>query len=107
MSDKLIETRIRQHYVAEDGEWLVEKGKVKEAKMLKEACETVVELRKSYNTSENAYYRKLTEFNKRERAVKEREEAVAGTEQRVITTIQQAQQSLGFMMDRLEEATNG
>ena len=107
MSDKLIETRIRQHYVAEDGEWLVEKGKVKEAKMLKEACETIEKIRKGHKTAENAYYNKLWDFNKRERAVKEREEAVAGTEQRVITTIQQAQQNLGFMMDRLEEATNG
>ena len=104
MSDKLIEARIRQHYVAAGGEWLVEKGKVKEAKMLKEACEAIEQIRKSYNTSENAYYRKLSEFNKRERAVADREKNVAETEQRIIVTIQQAQQSLGFMTDRLEEA---
>ena len=106
MTDKLIETRIRQHYVAEDGEWLVEKGKVKEAKMLKEACETIEKIRKSYKTSEYAYYGKLSEFTKRERVVGEREKAVAETEHRMITTIQQAQQSLGFMMDRLEESLN-
>ena len=35
----LIETRIRQYYCVNGGEWLVEKGKVKEAKLLKEACE--------------------------------------------------------------------
>ena len=103
MDTKSIETRIRQHYVAENGEWLVEKGKVKEAKMLKEACETIENIRTRYNTSENAYYVKLYEFDKRERAVKEREKAVTGEENRLITTIQQAQQSLGFMLDRLEE----
>lgn len=45
MTDKLIEHRIRKHYVAENGEWLVEKDKVKEAKLLKEACETIESLR--------------------------------------------------------------
>ena len=32
-----IEVVIREHYQDTDGEWLVEKGKVKEAKMLKQA----------------------------------------------------------------------
>ena len=103
MTDKSVETRIRQHYVAEDGEWLVEKGKVKEAKMLKEACETIERLRKDYKTSEYAYYSKLTTFNKRERAVKEREKAVAENEERLRSRIEQAKHSLELMMESLKE----
>ena len=36
-----IEERIRTHYSAGNGEWLIEKGKVKEAKLLKEAVERI------------------------------------------------------------------
>ena len=97
-----IETRIRQYYVAEDGEWLVEKGKVKEAKMLKEACEVLEDLRKSYNT----YYGKLGELSKRERAVKKREEAVSGLEGQLVNRLEQTKQSLDFMIEGLKK-TNG
>ena len=103
MSDKPIENRIRQHYVADSGEWLVEKGKVKEAKMLKEACETIVGLRKSYKAAENAYYNKLSDFSKRERAVADREKAVAENEERLRSRIEQAKHSLELMMESLKE----
>ena len=46
---KLVEERIREHYTAQNGEWLVEKGKVKEAKLLKEACLTIEKLRASHS----------------------------------------------------------
>ena len=42
----LIEERIRKHYQAETGEWLVERGKTKEAGLLKEACHELERLRK-------------------------------------------------------------
>lgn len=42
---KKIETRIREHYESEGGEWLIERGKVKEAKLLKAACLEVERLR--------------------------------------------------------------
>ena len=42
----LIEERIRKHYQAETGEWLVERGKTKEAALLKEACHELERLRK-------------------------------------------------------------
>tara|TARA_B110000503_G_scaffold12175_1_gene16435 strand:+ start:483 stop:800 length:318 start_codon:yes stop_codon:yes gene_type:complete len=103
MSDKLIEARIRQHYVAEDGTWLVERGKVKEAKMLKEACETIEKIRKIYKTSENAYYAKLNEFSKRERAVADWEKNVAENEERLRSRIEQAKHSLELMMESLEK----
>ena len=81
MTDKLIEHRIREHYVSENGEWLVEKGKVKEARLLKEACETLERLRRenaklwsNYNEASNRYYRKERELGGREKEIAEREE---------------------------------
>ena len=41
-----IEEKIREYYLSEDGEWLVEKGKVKEARLLKEAVERITTLRR-------------------------------------------------------------
>jgi hypothetical protein len=55
MTDKLIEHRIREHYVSENGEWLVEKGKVKEARLLKEACETIEQLRRAKDKIQRVY----------------------------------------------------
>jgi len=42
-----IEEKIRIHYSAGNGEWLIEKGKVKEAKLLKEAVERIDSLLKT------------------------------------------------------------
>jgi hypothetical protein len=78
----LIETRIRQHYCADNGEWLVEKGKVKEAKLLKEACETLEKLRRQYETSERNYYRMMMDTSKKERDIAEREKHIAERETR-------------------------
>jgi adenosyl cobinamide kinase/adenosyl cobinamide phosphate guanylyltransferase len=44
--DMPIEERIRKHYQAETGEWLIERGKTKEAALLKEACHELERLRK-------------------------------------------------------------
>jgi len=42
MTNKLtISEKIRKHYNSEDGEWIIQAGKMKEAKLLKEACETI------------------------------------------------------------------
>ena len=77
-----IETRIRQHYCAENGEWIVEKGKVKEAKLLKEACEAIEKLRGQYTTSERNYYRIITDTSKKERDLADREKAIAEREEK-------------------------
>lgn len=37
----LIEETIRKHYQAENGEWIIEKGRMKEAKLLKAAVEVL------------------------------------------------------------------
>jgi uncharacterized membrane-anchored protein YhcB (DUF1043 family) len=78
----LIETRIRQHYCADNGEWLVEKGKVKEAKLLKEACETIEKLRRHYAQSEQNYYRMMMDTSKKERDLVEREKHIEERETR-------------------------
>ena len=80
-----IETRIRQYYCANNGEWLAEKGKVKEAKLLKEACETIERLRRQYAQSEQHYYRLMMKSNQEMRTVQEREKAVIEREARFET----------------------
>lgn len=59
----MVEDDIVKHYRSEDGIWLVEKGKIKEAKLLKEAYERIVSLRKDRNHYVNLYnsdWEKLT-----------------------------------------------
>ena len=82
MTDKAIELRIREHYVAETGEWLVEKGKVKEARLLKEACETIERLRRQNASADNNYYRLLKTTSEKERELAEREKTIAARETR-------------------------
>ena len=77
-----IETRIRQHYCADSGEWLVEKGKVKEAKLLKEACEAIEKLRRQYAQSEQNYHRMMMDTSKKQRELEEREKRIAERETR-------------------------
>lgn len=82
MTDKAIELRIREHYVSENGEWLVEKGKVKEARLLKEACESIERLRRQSAADSNNYYRLLKSTSEKERELAEREKAIAARETR-------------------------
>ncbi len=81
MTDKLIEHRIREHYQVQNGEWIIEAGKVKEARLLKEACETIEQLRRAKDKIErNAYiqlnenWKKSLELERREKEIAEREE---------------------------------
>lgn len=101
MADKKIETRIREHYVAETGEWLVEKGKVKEAKLLKEACETIEKLRQQYQASERNYYNLMMNTSKRERDVEAREKLLEKNEKRLRDRIESATTGLQYMMENL------
>jgi len=52
----LIEQKIRKHYQAETGEWLVERGKTKEAALLKEACHELESLREEVMRLENKHW---------------------------------------------------
>lgn len=82
MSKKLIEEQIREHYTAQSGEWLVEKGKVKEAKLLKEACLTLEaarrELAKLRDEKHSGHWKNIA----KEREMEDREKAVAEREKR-------------------------
>jgi len=53
-----ITERIRDYYCSWDNknEWLVEKGKVKEGRLLKEACLEIERLEESYNKLNVIYY---------------------------------------------------
>ena len=81
MATKSVEERIREHYTAQNGEWLVEKGKVKEAKLLKEACIKLErqsrELEKLHEEKRNKHwenYDRQRELEKREKKIAEREQ---------------------------------
>jgi len=81
MTTKTVEERIREHYTAEGGEWLVEKGKVKEAKLLKEACLKLEkqgrELAKFCEEKRNKHwenYDKQRELEQREKTIAKREQ---------------------------------
>ena len=50
-----VEDEIKKHYLADDGMWLVEKGKIKEAKLLKEAHARILWLNSQYKHYYNAY----------------------------------------------------
>jgi hypothetical protein len=82
MADKLIEARIREHYVSESGEWLVEKGRMKEARLLKEACETIEQLRRAKDKIERSAYIQLNENWKKGLELERREKEIAEREAR-------------------------
>ena len=50
-----VEERIKKNYQAEDGIWLVQQGKVTEAKLLKEAYERIIKLKELVNYNANLY----------------------------------------------------
>lgn len=56
---KSITEKIREYYCSgeTDNEWLVEKGKVKEGRLLKEACLEIERLEKNYNILSKKYYK--------------------------------------------------
>ena len=82
MKTELIEKRIRSLYLAESGEWLVEKGKVAEAKLLKEACETIEKLRAENDRLWGASLRENAAAYNREQALNKREKELESREQR-------------------------
>lgn len=102
MTDKSIEARIREHYVADNGEWLVEKGKVKEARMLKEACVEIERLRRLYATSEQEYYRMRQETSTKRRELEEREKAVATAEKSLCDRIVSAINGMQNQLEKLK-----
>lgn len=92
---KSVEERIREHYQASSGEWLIEKGKIKEAKLLKEACECIEELRslldqkeKYINKKEIEGWHNILAHNKRKEELDKREENIKYVEERLNDRLQ-------------------
>ena len=59
---KTIEQEIVANYQGEDGDWIVEKGKVKECKFLKRAVARIEELSKALEEKTKAYDEKRWEI---------------------------------------------
>jgi len=79
-----VEDRIKKNYQAEDGIWLVQAGKITEAKLLKEAYERILYLKRIANHNkdlyENAVEKKVQtyrdEYNVHRKKIKELEQEI-------------------------------
>lgn len=80
---KPVEERIREHYTAQNGEWLVEKGKVKEAKLLKEACIKLEQQGRALEKLNDEKWNKQWENVDRSRELDKREKALEELEKRL------------------------
>ena len=82
MTIKTVQERIREYYTAQNGEWLVEKGKLKEAKLLKEACLKLEQWNKELEKLRWKDLDKMLELSKKERELTEREKKIVDREVR-------------------------
>lgn len=80
---KEIEDVIREHYCADDGTWLVEKGKVKEAKMLKGAVSRIEHFKREARSNWRLYLDACQRVRDAEANVRQREEELAKREARM------------------------
>jgi uncharacterized protein (DUF3084 family) len=98
MTDKPVEQRIREHYQVANGEWLVEKNKVKEARLLKEAVERIEWLAARAARFEKLYdqeiFRRDERVEQRRKELDEREELLRKRENMVKLKIQEAKYAL-------------
>jgi SMC interacting uncharacterized protein involved in chromosome segregation len=78
-----IEEQIRKHYCVENGEWLIEKGKIKEAKLLKEACLELERRAREIQRDTAHYYGSKQDLKNREAALESRETKLKVTEEKL------------------------
>ena len=81
-TEKSIEDRIREHYCAENGEWLIEKGKVKEARLLKEAVQRINSLKNDARMYGNWYHDEKNKRMSLEKDLEQREKTLTERETR-------------------------
>jgi hypothetical protein len=97
MTAKPVEERIREHYQVANGEWLVPKSHIKEARLLKEAAERIDQL-KGY---ESKYWaetlRRDEKVEARRRELDEREQKIAAREHKFETRLKEAKDTLRFL----------
>ena len=92
MSSDLVEDKIKKHYCVDGNEWLVEKGKVKEAHLLKEAYHRILSLRKDVTMYASWYHHELQAHRKLENSIIKRE-----------TDVEKKEKMLSDKMTRLME----
>jgi chaperonin cofactor prefoldin len=102
MTVKSIESRIREYYVSESGEWLVEKGKVKEAKLLKEACETIEWLRRQNNLQWQQAQEAGRKLREREDAITAREKTVEQSEKSLRDRLESVRTSMEYLLEKVK-----
>jgi len=66
---KEAEDKIRDYYLSEDGEWLVEKGKMREARLLKEAYYRINDLKRVQRLYMGLYDRELRKNNQTQKTL--------------------------------------
>jgi vacuolar-type H+-ATPase subunit E/Vma4 len=103
MTFKAIEILIREHYQAHNGEWLVEKGKTKEARLLKEACETIEQLRRSYAASESSYYNMMISTSKKQRELDIREKVITQAEKSLRERIESTIKGMHYLLEKTND----
>lgn len=103
MNNTPIEDEIRKYYQVENGEWLVEKGKVKEAKLLKEAVQRINALKREvtfyFNKSEEYRLSIDKKYEEREKYLKEQEEKLEKREFLLKQRLQSAKIALSYLTD--------
>lgn len=87
-AEKSVEARIRDHYCADNGEWLVEKGKVKEARLLKEAFHRINSLKNDASMYSGWYNQEKNKRVELEKSLEAREKALADREERFARRIE-------------------
>jgi cytochrome b involved in lipid metabolism len=60
-NDKTVEERILEHYRGDNGDWVVARGKVTEAKFLKEAVARIKSLKRDSRENYEAYQKAVAE----------------------------------------------
>lgn len=98
MTEKSIETRIREHYQSDNGEWLVEKNKVKEARLLKEACETIESLRRENTNLWTSNLKHSRDYSDKLKELESREKKIVQQEEQLEHRLRSVMQSIEYML---------
>ena len=100
---KTIEEEIREYYLSSDGEWLVEKGKVKEARMLKKAYERIKEQQSTISFYKNLYKEKCEKLASLEKDQNEREEVLKNAEKKVKDSLRSMESAVERIRNMVDE----
>jgi len=100
MTEKSIETRIREHYQSDSGEWLVEKNKVKEARLLKEACETIERLRRENTNLWTSNLKQGRDYSDKLKDLESREKKIVQQEEQLEHRLRSVMQGIEYMLKK-------